>query len=74
MILIDGIWFGADFHCVLSEVGSFNIVVYGAVPEEVLAGDLSTTQIADDWEAQVNGCLEFAGFCWLSGLSGSGVG
>ena len=56
MILINGIWFGVDFHCVLSEVGSFDIMVYGAVPEEVLAGDFSTTPIADDWEAQVNGC------------------
>ena len=62
MILVDGVWFGADLHCVLSEVGSLDVMVYGAMPEEVLAGDLSTTQVADDWEAQVNGCC---GIRWV---------
>ena len=58
-----------------SEVGPFDVVVYGAVPKEVLAGNLPTTQVAHNWEApgqwvvwnslDLVDCLGFLGLMWF---------
>ena len=55
VVLINGVRFGADHHCMLSEVQSLDIMIGLTVLKEVLAGDLPAAEVALHWESQVSG-------------------